>query len=445
MLTNYGEFLFKHYAFEKETGALLLSYAFRDGPEFEEKIVFPRSARVLSADETAALDRAFRLIFLLAGVSYYKTYIPSALRCEAFPLDAATASFLEKVYRNGLGEFAFRNKVSVDLHFVSEEGSAVRAVPLGLPRAHLVPVGGGKDSAVTIECLRKSGEPLTLFAVSSLSGLAAPIRETMERAELPSLVVTRTISSRLMELNKEGALNGHVPITAIISAIAVACAILHGFDSVVFSNEHSASAPNVRLSDLEVNHQYSKSLSFEEDFAAYVHAAIAPDINYFSFLRPLTEAEIARRFAKLETYHSVFRSCNTAFRQDEKQRGKTWCCDCPKCRFVFLALAPFMDKGKLISIFGLNLLNNPAHLEGYKELCGLSAHKPFECVGETEESALLIERLSRMGAWKDDAVVVDLALKIGADPRTFDERFKALFAVHGDHRLAEKYVGMLNC
>ncbi len=439
-MSKYGDFVFKRYAFDTANGNLSLVYGYANGPEFEEKVSFPPPFRALSTEETAALDQAFRLIFLLSGVSYYKAYIPNALRCEAFVLAPSVAQFIEKVYRNGLAEFAFRNSVTVAPRLAATAAEPPSAIPLALPRKSLVPVGGGKDSSVTIECLRQGQDPQTLFVVAGGGTIAAPIRDTISVAHLPSLVVKRVVSPALIELNKKDALNGHVPITAIVSSIAVASAVLYGFDAIVFSNEQSASAPNVKMGDLEVNHQYSKSLAFEKEFADFVKARITPSLNYFSLLRPLTEAEIARRFASLKKYHPVFRSCNTAFRQDEKARGKNWCCACPKCRFVFLALAPFIEKKELIEIFGKDLLSDPAQLEGYKELCGLTSHKPFECVGEIEECAALMSKLSTLEAWQDSPIV-----KLLSPSLSFDEkRFQTLFTNSPAHAVPETYLGMLN-
>src|ERR1700722_11147801 len=101
-------FIFDRYEFRRETGALHLHYRFEDGPSFEEEIIFPKSGRDLSANDLAALDASFRLVFLLAGASYYKTSAPKDLRCAAFALDSETATFVEKVYRKGLAEFAYR-------------------------------------------------------------------------------------------------------------------------------------------------------------------------------------------------------------------------------------------------------------------------------------------------------------------------------------------------
>lgn len=436
-------FTFKKYGFDPETGELRLSYSLDRGPDgkiaFEEVITFPKSDRTLAESEQQTLDQAFQLIFLLAGVSYYKTYVPPVIKCESFALDNKCAAFIENVYRHGLGEFAHQNKITLDFKIESYDIPSLSHAAIELPDKILVPVGGGKDSIVTIETLKKAGEDITLFALGGPNGPATPIQNTIERSGLPALNVQRVLCPNLIKVNKQGAFNGHVPITAILSAIALACAVLHGFKMVVLSNEHSASAPNIKIGEHEVNHQYSKSLDFEKDLSCYVHDHIASALDYFSFLRPLTETAIARRFARLDNYHDIFRSCNTAFRQDEKTRGTNWCCDCPKCRFVFLALAPFMDKEKLVTIFGKNLLDDVAQLEGFKELCGLIAHKPFECVGEIEESTLLVGKLTQLDAWKDDTIIEN----IGAQDYN-DIAYAQLFTCREGHSMPDKYYRILN-
>jgi UDP-N-acetyl-alpha-D-muramoyl-L-alanyl-L-glutamate epimerase len=440
-----GPFIFERYEFRNATGVLHLYYRFEQGPSFEEKISFPPAARTLSPNELAALDASFRLVFLLAGVSYYKIFVSEHLQCTAFALDKETADFIEKIYRKGLAEFAYKNKVDLSdrVRFTAEAVAPRTASPLALPRRSLVPVGGGKDSIVTLEYLKESGEPLTLFALGASSGIAAPIEATIAESGLPAIKVTRELAPNLTDLNKAGAFNGHVPITAILSAIAVTTAILHGFDTVILSNEHSASAPNLRMNENEINHQYSKSFDFETGFSKYVIDHVAADLRYFSLLRPFSEAEIARRFARFTKYHPIFRSCNKAFKQDAATRSKNWCCDCAKCRFVFLALAPFVEKERLIGIFGKNILDDTTQKEGFAELCGLTAHKPFECVGETFESALLMEKLFHDPAWKNDAVVAELGKKLH-EPKDFERLYEGLFATNPDHNVPEHYMRMLD-
>jgi hypothetical protein len=350
---SYNEFVFENYRYNPARSTLSLCYSYNGGPRLEEQLIFDFVPQQLSSTAREVLDRIFRLILLLSGVSYYKAFIPKVLTCRAFELDEKTAEFLQKFYEKGLAEFAFRNGVSLHGHFRFQSSSMPPATPITVdfPRRTCVPVGGGKDSIVTIECLRRGGERPMLFSL----GDAEPIAACIAAAELPFIRVHRRLDAGLLKLNEAGALNGHVPITGILSAIALASAVMSGCNAVAMSNEHSASAPNLSVDGVEVNHQYSKSLEFERDFAGYVEGFISPSLSYFSLLRPLSEIEIARRFSKYSAYFGIFRSCNTAFRQAREARGRQWCCNCPKCRFVFLALSPFVAKPDLIEIFGRNL------------------------------------------------------------------------------------------
>ncbi len=429
------EFVCEGYRFAPETGTLSLHYAFDGGPRFEERIALPLAARSLSDGEAAALDRVFRLLLLACGVSYYKACAPQRIRCAAFPLDAATAAFFTDFYMKGLAEFAWRNGIDLaGLCFAVDMVEPASAQQLQLPRLTCVPVGGGKDSIVTIECLKQAGEPLVLFEL----GNAAPIEATIAQAGLPAIRVTRRLDPALFALNEAGALNGHVPITGILSMLVLACAIIHGFDAIAMSNEHSASAPNLVAAGREVNHQYSKSFEFEQAFSQFIERHVVQGVRTFSLLRPLSEIAIARRFARHTAYFPVFRSCNAAFRQSPERRATNWCCDCPKCRFVFLALAPFVERQLLIATFGRDMLDDPAQIDGFAELCGLQRHKPFECVGEVEESATVMAHVANLADWRDDEVVRALA------PRLPPGNFTALFALRGPHLVPERYLAMLD-
>jgi hypothetical protein len=435
---NYREFLFETYRYDHAENALVLCYRFADGPRFEERLSFDFPPLRLSADAELVLDRVFRLIFLMAGVSYYKAYVSPILRCTAFALDQHTAQFLQQFYEQGLAEFAWKNRIALTGHcrFAWEPFTPPPPVVIGLRRRTCVPIGGGKDSIVTLECLKKAGEDLVLFSL----GDAEPITACIAAAGLPSIRVRRRLDPTLLKLNQGGALNGHVPITGILSAILLACAVLAGFDVIAMSNEHSASAPNLTVGGIGINHQYSKSLEFEVDLAEYVARCITPSINYFSLLRPLSEIEIARRFTQYPQYFDAFRSCNTAFRQLPDQRGRQWCGDCPKCRFVFLALAPFVAKSRLAAIFGRNLLDDESQTEGFAALCGLREHKPFECVGEIEESAAVMAYLAGAAVWRDDRVV----RRIGGEFSSPPAQFRRLLAARHPHRVPPDFLAKLD-
>jgi UDP-N-acetyl-alpha-D-muramoyl-L-alanyl-L-glutamate epimerase len=428
-MPSYAEFVCESYGFDPRSGALSLNYRFDDNLRFQERITFPVGERVAEGE---ALDRIFRMLLLACGVSYYKAFAPDRIRCEAFPIDGATAAFFTDFYVKGLAEYAWRNGIDLAgrLHFLRDAAEPATAVHTQLPRRTCVPVGGGKDSIVTVECLKQAGEPLVLFSL----GNAAPIEATIRQADLPFIRVTRALDRRLLELNAAGALNGHVPITGILSMIVLACAIICGFDAIAMSNEHSASAPTVA----DVNHQYSKSFEFEQALRQYLEKHVVQGITYFSFLRPLTEIAIAQRFARHTAYLPVFLSCNTAFRQAPERRATHWCCDCPKCRFVFLALSPFVEQQRLVATFGRDMLDDPSQTDGFAELCGLQSHKPFECVGEIEESAATLRHISSMIDWHDAAVVRALA------PRVVSADLGSLLAPRGPHLVPERYLAMLD-
>jgi UDP-N-acetyl-alpha-D-muramoyl-L-alanyl-L-glutamate epimerase len=438
----YSEFIFENYRYDAAKAVLSLRYRFAEGPGFEERLLFDFPQRSPSPAASEVLDRAFRLIFLLSGVSYYKTHVPETLCCEAFPLDRATAEFLQDFYEKGLAEFAWKNRISLRGRCRFRSAPVASAVPIAvdLPRRTCVPVGGGKDSVVTLECLKAGGEDLVLFSL----GDAPPIAACIAAAERPFIRVHRRLDPGLLKLNDDGALNGHVPITGILSAIVLACAVLSGFDAIVMSNEHSASAPNLTIDEVAINHQFSKSLEFERKFSDYVQNHISPSIAYFSLLRPLSEIEIARRFSRHRRYFARFRSCNTAFRQSPAERGRRWCCNCPKCRFVFLALSPFVAKSELIGIFGRDLLDDESQLDGFAALCGLREHKPFECVGEIAESAAVVAHLGSRPEWRDDAVVRRLHGVFPSLREADPAQYRALFEARHPHRVPGAFMAMLD-
>lgn len=415
---------------------------------FSEEIVFTASPRrQLSRSEKAALERCFQLLHWIAGVSYYKAALPPAIEIEGDLPSPRAAKFLRRLYRLGLAELTYRNQIELHdrLHFPSaaQAVAGVTPEPVALPRRTAVPVGGGKDSIVTIEALKAAAEPMVLFSV----GDYAPIRATARVAQLPRIVVERRICPRLLELNQAGAINGHVPVSAILAAIATAAAVIYGFDAVAMSNERSASVAQLTWKGMEVNHQYSKSLDFERRFDELVSSEVLPGLRYFSFLRPLSELAIAAAFSRQPAYFPVFRSCNRAFHLDAHQRATHWCCDCPKCRFVFLALAPWMARGELVAIFGQDLLDDPAHEEGFAALLGLSTRRPFECVGEENESAAALALLERSAQWRDAVLVGRLSQRregaLGNQRQRTEELIEEVLTPSLPQRVPRRYLAML--
>jgi hypothetical protein len=395
---------FPAYAFDPATGVATFDYLLdgRSPLEFTETIAFP-----LSGEVPDAFYRVLDLLHVVAGVSYYKVGAPPRIEAPA-AIPAEAAALFTAVYSQGLGEYAYRNDLPYVLDLtVDVPGTAPVAAPVdNADRRPLSPVGGGKDSIVTLEILRAAGLDPVPFSVNP-----NPVITAVSAASgLPALAARRRLDPRLFELNAAGARNGHIPVTAINSLIAIATAVLHGLGPVVMSNERSASDPNLIWNGHEINHQWSKGIAAEGLLRAAVTAHAGLTEPYFSLLRSLSELDIARLFTRHTRYDDVVTSCNRAFKLHDPTAR--WCGECPKCRFVFLALAPFMPRERLVRIFGRDLFADPAQIPGFLELLGIDGHKPFECVGEVEESLVALSML-------DDAGVVPAALRAAVPPEAW--------------------------
>ncbi len=429
-----SRFRFVRCDFAADTGVAQLVYAFDDGPEMTETVTVPGAPFVLEGERAAAVQRALQLLHLIAGVSYYKAAVPEQVSIDSYAIDADTAALVETVYLNGLGEFAYRNGLNLRGRFKLPVGDAQarEAAPsLGLSHHALVAIGGGKDSLVSIEALRNAGvaETVTWIGGSQL------IRACAERTGLPTLNIGRTLAPELFELNRQGAWNGHIPVTAVNSAIMVLAALVQGMDQVVFSNERSASYGSQIAGTGEVNHQWSKGWAFEQAFGEYVQQHVAADLHYYSLLRPLSELAVARQFAKTDFYDAHFSSCNRNFHILGERPVNRWCGVCPKCHFVFLALAPFMPKTRLVRIFGRNLLDDADQAGGYDALLEFEDHKPFECVGEGKESRAAMATLAARPDWKEDVLVKRFAQVIQPTLAADELQVEPLLVIDGEHRI----------
>ncbi|HSZ03962.1 MAG TPA: hypothetical protein VK778_02030 [Solirubrobacteraceae bacterium] len=397
-------------------GRVTLRYALDEEIFFVEELDLPVERAGLRVADIERVQGLLSLLHWVAGVSYFKTVLPSRVVCETDAPPPAVVALLEALYSEGLAELAYTNGLQGlprprfgggASSTRPETAVATIAQPPTMPQRILVPVGGGKDSAVALEIVRRSGCELALFSL----GDAPPIARTVAAAALPRLLARRTLDPGLAALNVAGAINGHVPITAIVSCVALLTAALNGFDAVAMANERSASVGNVVWDGVEVNHQFSKSLRAERLLSAALDE-VAPGLKLFSVLRPASELAIARAFARMERYHGAFTSCNAIFRLDPALRASSWCCDCPKCRFVFLALAPFSEPAHLREVFGRDLLDEDDQFDGFALLTATGGHKPFECVGEEQESLAAMRLLARDRRWRERLVVRRLTAEV---------------------------------
>jgi len=413
-------FHFRDFQYDPLNSRATFRYSLDDRWQFQEELHFPDATRPLTREAQDALHHALKHLHLMLGISYFKAAVPERIEIHTGALPKATADFFNKTYEKGLAEFAYTNALNIKgrIKFPYSDSEKLSPHPIKLSSCRIVPLGGGKDSLVSLELLRSSPGKLATFTMGDWS----VIREITPLTAVPHFRVMRTVDPLLIELNSMGALNGHVPFSAILACLLPVCGILYGFDTAIMSQERSANVGSIVEDGSEVNHQYSKSFEFEQDFSAFVRKAILANFSYFSLLRPLSELHIAKLFSKYQQYHPVFTSCNKAFRIRSRSVVKRWCADCPKCRFVYLILSPFLAKEQLTRIFGNDMFADASQIQGYRELLGLSGHKPFECVGEIEESRYALRMALENPDWRSSDMLLELNKELAA---TSPERIEA--------------------
>lgn len=426
-------FTFRSYSFDRETGEVKLVYAI-DDMEFVEKVRFPMPT-VVPKGIDVALDRALFALHLIGGVSYFKAKLPPKIVIESGKLTKDESAFWDKLYTMGLGEFFFKNDLDFRnyIHFPAEIETRVVGETAG--EGALLPIGGGKDSLVAIEMLREADKAFDLVML----GKHARIREVAAEVGKPLMVIERELDAKLFELNKQGAWNGHVPITAYVSLATSIVAILHGKHDVIFANERSANIPNVVVDGVPINHQYSKSVEVERELQTYIHASISPNVHVFSLLRPFSELDIARRFAANGRYFMIFSSCNRNYSQSGAPTVTRWCGKCPKCAFVFIILAAFIPRRKMVEIFGEDLLMKSELLPLYQDLLGCGVMKPFECVADADEVVAAFALVEGRGEYDDSPIMRWFVENVLANRKDLDVLIKKELTPSDEHAMPEEY------
>jgi UDP-N-acetylmuramoylalanine--D-glutamate ligase len=389
---EFSTFTFESQTVKHERGALSLAFDFNLEDRYHFRPTLEIPARPFfdwdSIPEQQLQALAFQ-IGMTELVSYWKIACPKKVVVKPFALTEAQKAFWKKLYYNGLGEFLYLNSITVSENDLMEikslqlpmsfQGGVVCGMEsmgsVKFEERALVPVGGGKDSVVTLECLRNEMPVIPLIV--NPRGATLNCVKTAGYNENEFIVINRTLHPTMLKLNAEGYLNGHTPFSALLAFISILVAFGSRSKYIALSNENSANESTVPGTN--INHQYSKSIEFESDFRRYVAENLNDEVQYFSFLRPLSELQIAKLFSQCEAYHSVFRSCNAGSKTD------SWCGKCPKCLFTWIILSPFLSREKLTAIFGKDLMADESLRPILAELNGTAAIKPFECVGTVEE------------------------------------------------------------
>ncbi len=397
-------FYFEKYEFDRTSLKAKFFYSFDNIEFFEEIIDFNNSEFNLWQElDSEIIDNLLFHTHIALWISYYKLFPTKKLIVKSWFLDDNQIKFWQKFYRNWLWEFFIKNNFDFEdiLRFENypHPTSSLTGEELEQKNSPLLQRRGAggegeksllmwwwwKDSIVSSILLNEEWQEFDAFVFGKIDRIKS---DTLKVLWKKTMLVKRQLSENLFKLNKAGYYNWHVPITWIIAFVSLISAYLYDYKNIVLSNEASACEENIIWKWLKINHQYSKSAEFENDFRKYVEHYIW-NINYYSKLRDKFELEIAEIFAKKASkYFNTFSSCNRNFVILWEKQEKRWCCNCEKCAFVYLILGSFLEKKELLNIFWENLFENKNLLNTYSWLLGLTENKPYECVWTYDESRI---------------------------------------------------------
>ena len=389
---KYNTFIYDSFSVENTEDEIIIKFKFI----IENLTTFEPELRILKSNLKNKIDNrmiencknaAFNM-GLIELISYWKSTCSPNVIIKAGYINDEQINWFKKLYYYGLGELFFTNGIQISMddfmNITCESNEIYEDITNTENSGYLIPIGGGKDSCVTLECLKNEGDNYCLIVNPKPVTLGCAGAAGYEDDKI--VKVTRRMDSNLLDLNKQGFINGHTPFSSMLAFLSYFIADIIGKKYIALSNESSANESNV--DGEKINHQYSKSVEFENDFRYYSTKYLKRNTEYFSFLRPLNELQIAMAFSKFEKYHPIFKSCNVG----SKGEIWKWCCNCPKCLFVYTILSPFLYKEKLVNIFGEDLFEREDLLKTFVELTGNGETKPFECVGTFEEVCFAISK-----------------------------------------------------
>jgi len=425
---KYPVFIYDGFKLIKSDGFIKIRFDFAiEGLcEFHPEIkIITDNLKLINAFDSREARAIVFALGLTEAVSYWKCACPPRFIVRCGVLSEEDKLWWKKLWYNGLAELFYINGIETDIEkFVKIENDFTPTTEFSTDSEennesfnssgiNIIPVGGGKDSIVTMELLGDYRDKNLFITVNDQSARTQSVAAA-GYSERNMIKTYRTIDRELLQRNAEGFLNGHTPFSAIVAFLSYYCAYITGAENIILSNEASANEANIEGTD--INHQYAKSYEFECDFNDYISRNLGDRANYFSLLRAFNELQIAKQFAQYSKYHSVFRSCNAGSKKN------IWCCECSKCLFVYIILSPFLDRGELINIFGFDMLEKDGLREEFDGLIGVLKEKPFECIGTVEEVRCALEMTAkRYAASNKETLPVLLDYYLSISSKSFDK------------------------
>lgn len=429
---KHGEFVYESYEINDDS----FVFHFRmDKYRFDPKWSFSPEL-IKNAKDKKLLQYAVFSLGMSELVSYWKCACPPVVKINCGALNDEQIKWWKKLYFNGLGEMFYRNGIETDAESFMDIIPVSKDIPsfdtesgLNGETGFLIPIGGGKDSIVTLELLKEYKDNIACYIINP-RGATLGCAHTADYPDNQIIGVKRTIDKQLLELNAMGYLNGHTPLSSVIAFSSWIFAYCNNKKYVALSNESSANESNVNGTG--INHQYSKSTEFEADFRYYTKKYFSAFPEYFSMLRPWSEWQIAKKFVSYPKYFPVFQSCNLGSKTD------TWCSNCAKCLYVYIMLAAFLDDDRLIGIFGKNMLQNEEYRDLFNGLVYQDYDKPFECVGTKAEINLALYTAAEKRKGGELPLLLKDYMKNNVDkPKSLDDYFD------NNNFVPKEFIGLL--
>ncbi|MEL4894423.1 hypothetical protein [Crocosphaera sp. Alani8] len=334
--------------------------------------------------------------------------------CSLFPRYydiSAIAEYIEKavldlfvdIYQGVFGQHWYENNVTdyQQPEIIGSEKLGVSQLGkiLGNNDTILAGCGGGKDSIVAMKLLEESKlsfasmqyshsvygkADLQHNLISQVLDYASPIEQ--HKISIYDDFVDFPFFDLYFPQNS-GIIAPETPVSIFESLILM---LDKGYHYLCLAHEKSANTGNLFWEEIhrEVNHQWGKSLAAETLLNNFIRDHLLSNFKYFSILQPIYDYRIFNHLSSYPEVLSKIHSCNIQ---------KPWCKKCPKCAYVWLGLMAFFEPKLVDQVFQKNLFNDDDLIPTFEEMLGLSVHTPFECIGEIDESRLMMKKCLEKG------------------------------------------------
>ena len=170
---NYPFFIYEDFYLKDDDKQIEARFHFNisDKFSFYPTISIPKnSLKNLPDMKKEVLNQLFFHIGMVELISYWKLTCSPKVIVKPYKLNEDQIKWWKKLYYNGLGEFFYLNSIKKDIKsfmHIETKGKPVKTSDSLLNNnSVLVPVGGGKDSVVTLEILKKSDFNIIPFVMN---------------------------------------------------------------------------------------------------------------------------------------------------------------------------------------------------------------------------------------------------------------------------------------